>query len=272
MSSPLSVLGEPVARLPDRRGLRAHAGTAIAGGTYCVCPQPGDVAAGPAAEAGGPRRPLGPPRGSASAALDAAPRGVAAHRTRAGRARRIAHPLRRAHLLPGRHGPLRRRGCRCPTPRVRHAPPVGCSNPGSACRRRCPRPIPAPITPFGGRIWTFGRVEERRVAGRGSVAYPALSQPGRRPSPMGTFPPPPLRTRRADFRHRALQWNHAARARASRSRPADGFREPWHQARTLAPAGRCVVRPVDALATATARVIPFACACDNIRHSCSSPG
>ena len=43
------------------------------------------------------------------------PRGVAAHRTRAGRARRIAHPLRRAHLLPGRHGPLRRRGCRCPT-------------------------------------------------------------------------------------------------------------------------------------------------------------
>ena len=53
------------------------------------------------------KRPLGPPRGSASAALDAAPRGVAAHRTRAGRARWIAHPLRRAHLLPGRHGPLR---------------------------------------------------------------------------------------------------------------------------------------------------------------------
>ena len=46
-------------------------------------------------------------------------------------------------------------------------PPVGCANPGSACRRRCPRPIPAPITPFGGQIWTFGRVEERRVAGRG---------------------------------------------------------------------------------------------------------
>ena len=37
-----------VARLPDRRGLRAHAGTAIAGGAYCVCPQPGDVAARPA--------------------------------------------------------------------------------------------------------------------------------------------------------------------------------------------------------------------------------
>ena len=118
----------------------------------------------------------------------------------------------------------------------------------------------------------LSRVEERRVAGRGSVAYPALSQPGRRPSPVGTFPLPALRTRRADFRHRALQWNHAARARASRSRPADGSREPWHQARTLAPAGRCVVRPVDALATATARVVPFACACDDIRHSCSSPG
>ena len=81
--------------------------------------------------------------------------GVAAHRTRAGRARRIAHPLRRAHLLPGRHGPLRRRGCRCPTLASVMPPPVGCSNPGSACRQRCPRPIPAPITPFGGRIWTF---------------------------------------------------------------------------------------------------------------------
>ena len=39
--------------------------------------------------------------------------------------------------------------------------------------------------------------------------------PGRSPSPVGTFPPPALRTRRADFRHRALQWNHAARTRAS---------------------------------------------------------
>ena len=46
-------------------------------------------------------------------------------------------------------------GLSLPNPRVRHAPPVGCLNPGSACRRRCPRPIPAPITPFGGRIWTF---------------------------------------------------------------------------------------------------------------------
>ena len=84
------------------------------------------------------------------------------------------------------------------------------------------------------------------------MAYPALSQPGRRPSPVGTFPPPALRTRRADFRHRALQWNHAARTRASRSRPADGSREPWHQARTLAPAGRCVGRPGSAAPSGTA--------------------
>ncbi len=49
----------------------------------------------------------------------------------------------------------------------------------------------------------------------------------------------------------------------SRARPADGSRERWHHARTLALAGRCVVRPVDALATATMQVVPFACACDD---------
>ena len=48
-----------------------------------------------------------------------------------------------------------RRGCRCPTLASVMAPPGRLLNPGSACRRRCPRPIPAPITPFGGRIWTF---------------------------------------------------------------------------------------------------------------------
>ena len=66
------------------------------------------------------------------------------------------------------------------------------------------------------RRWTgskLSRVEGRRVAGRASVAHPVLSQPGRRPIPVDTFPPPALRTRRADFRHRALQWNHAARTR-----------------------------------------------------------
>ena len=57
------------------------------------------------------------------------------------------------------------------------------------------------------------RVEGRRVTGRTQVAHPALSQPGRSPKPLGAFPPPALRTRRAAFRHRALQWNHAARTR-----------------------------------------------------------
>ena len=38
----------------------------------------------------------------------------------------------------------------------------------------------------------------------------------------------------------------------SRSRPAVGSCELWHEARTLAPVGRCVVRPVDALTAATA--------------------
>ena len=55
-------------------------------------------------------------------------------------------------------------------------------------------------------------------------------------------------------------------------RPAGGSCEPWHPAHTLALAGRCVVRPVDALTTATARVVPFACACDDVWHSCSSVG
>ena len=115
------------------------------------------------------------------------------------------------------------------------------------------------------------RVEGRRVTGRESVACPALSQPGRRPIPVGTFPPPALRTRRADFRHRALQWNHAARTRV----PGHGERTGASCGTQLAPVrrtGRCVVRPVYALATATARVVPFACACDDVRHSCSSAG
>ena len=64
---------------------------------------------------------------------------------------------------------------------------------------------------------------------------------------------------------------HAARTRASRFRRAGGFREPWHQTRTLTLADRCVVRPVDALTTATV-VVPFACACDDVRHCCSFIG
>ena len=84
---------------------------------------------------------------------------------------------------------------------------------------------------------------------------------------MGTFPLPALRTRRADFRHRALQWNHAARTRVPGHGQRAGLASRGTKARTLALDGRCVVRPVDALATATARVVPFACACDDVRHS-----
>ena len=142
----LSVLGEPVARLPDRRGLRAHAGTAIAGGAYwCARSQVTWLR----------DRLLKLGVHVVARSADAAPRGVAAHRTRAGRARRIAHPLRRAHLLPGRHGPLPGGAVAAQPSRPSCPPPGRLLNPGSACRRRCPRPIPAPITPFGGRIWTF---------------------------------------------------------------------------------------------------------------------
>ena len=128
--------------------------------------------------------------------------------------------------------------------------------------------------PVGVQVGEFelSRVKERRVAGRGPVAHPALSLRARNPKPVGTFPLPALRTRRADFRHRALQWNHAARTRASRTRPAGGSGRPGHPARTLALAGRYAVRPVDALTTATTRVVPFAWACNDCRHSCSSPG
>ena len=151
----LPVLGQPTARLADRRSLRADAGAAIAGGAYCVCPQPGDVAAQPAAEAGGPRRPLGPPRGAASAARHATPRGVAAHRARAGRARRIAHPLRRAPLRPGRHGPLRQRGCRCPTLASVMPPRSAAQTPAPLAGADVRDPFLRRSRPLGGRIWTF---------------------------------------------------------------------------------------------------------------------
>ena len=192
------------------------------------------------------------------------------------RDRLVGHLSRDSTAIEAREKPAAKEKAPPPPKRKRGRPKKGEQRPKVLKRldRQAAMTLPAMLDdlPTDCDVGMKSRVEERRVAGRGSVAYPALSQPGRRPSPMGTFPPPALRTRRADFRHRALQWNHAARAQASRSRPADGSREPWHQARTLAPAGRCVARPVDALATATARVVPFACACDDIRHSCSSPG
>ena len=93
--------------------------------------------------------------------------------------------------------------------------------------RRCPRCAAA----ASWSRWTGSgyrpdccRVEGRRIAGRGSVAHPVLSQPGRSPIPMGTFPPPALRTRRADFRHRALQCPVAANG-------SQGDFESWKAAR-----------------------------------------
>ena len=157
-----------------------------------------------------------------------------------------------------------------------------------ASRSRRPhrrRPVPNHRThpvPESATIWCWNtqatrkengsRVEGRRVAGRGiggsSGAFATgpqadsrghVSSP-RSPNPAGRFPAPGSPVESCD--------SHTG----SRSRPADGSRERWHQARTLALAGRCVVTPVDALTTATVRVVPFACACDGVRHSCSSPG
>ena len=122
--------------------------------TACACSQV-TVAAQPAAEAGGPRRPLGPPRGAASAARHATPRGVAAHRARAGRARRIAHPLRRAPLRPGRHGPLRQRGCRCPTLASVMPPRSAAQTPAPLAGGDVRDPFLRRSRPLGGRIWTF---------------------------------------------------------------------------------------------------------------------
>ena len=119
----LSVLGEPVARLPDRRGLRAHAGTAIAGGAYCVCPQPGDVAARPAAEAAG----------STSSARSAAWFCICRARRRTSRRGGTSHsrwarapdsppvaPRPPASWAAWAAPPA---GLSLPNPRVRHAPP-----------------------------------------------------------------------------------------------------------------------------------------------------
>ena len=116
-----------------------------------------------------------------------------------------------------------------------------------------------------GRLREGGRVEGRRVTGRVRWLIRRF-RTGPQSDSRGHVPPPALRTRRADFRHRALQWNHAARTRVSRSRRAGGSCEPWHQARTLALVGRYVARPGCALTTATTRVVPFAYACDDVRH------
>ena len=86
----------------------------------------GDVAAGPRCSSCGSRRRRSVRRvvRGICAALDAAPRGAAAHRTRAGRARRIAHPLRRAST--------------CFLGGFPAAPPAGLSLPARRVRRAGP--------------------------------------------------------------------------------------------------------------------------------------
>ena len=45
------------------------------------------------------------------------------------------------------------------------------------------------------------------------MRYPHAFAAALSPAPIGPFPPPAHRTRRADFPHRALQWDHAPRTR-----------------------------------------------------------
>ena len=126
------------------------------------------------------------------------------------------------------------------------------------------RALAAMGRPETGCLREGGRVEGRRVAGRGSMALPALSRRAAGRRPWVRFLPPLSEPGVPISGTEALRWNHAARTRVPGHGPADGFREHVApQARTLAPAGRCVGRPVDALATATNRVVPFACACDD---------
>ena len=107
-----------------------------------------------------------------------------------------------------------------------------------------------PITALG--------VESRAGAptvgsGGDSVAF----APGLSPAPIVTFPAPAPRTRRADFRHRALQWDHAPRTRtAGATRACRGGSDPRHHLRPLHGARsafpsriRRVVEPVHASTT-----------------------
>ena len=95
----------------------------------------------------------------------------------------------------------------------------------------------AKIRPFRGKFRpiTAPRVESRAGAptvgsGGDSVAF----APGLSPAPIVTFPAPAPRTRRADFRHRALQWDHAPRTRtAGATRAYRGGSDPRHHLRPL---------------------------------------
>ena len=95
-----------------------------------------------------------------------------------------------------------------------------------SCRRCCLcgtglRPRPERCRP---RLWSSVRRTVRSLVESGAGA-PTLGSggdsgafvPGLSPAPIVTFPAPALRTRRADFRHRALQWDHAPRTRTARA-------------------------------------------------------
>ena len=100
-----------------------------------------------------------------------------------------------------------------------------------------------------------GLVESRTGApALGSGGLSVAFAPGLSPAPVAAFPVPAHRTRRADFRHRALQWDHAPRTRTTGTKVGTG---PVNR-RTVAAARRpscllhrrrCVAEPVHASTT-----------------------
>ena len=138
-------------------------------------------------------------------------------------------------------------------------------------------PVDKAFIPRGGfcvytEIGPFSRVEGRRVTGRESVAHPALSYRAAVRVPWARFLPPlsepgvPISG--TGLSSGIMRLAHGLAGCDQRA----GLASRGTRLHTLALAGRCFVRPVDALTTATARVVPFACACDDVWHSCSSVG
>ena len=82
------------------------------------------------------------------------------------------------------------RGEACGRPTARQGSPRRCPAPPgpSASALHLPTAVARRHTSFGSARHR-SRVERRRVAGRGPVTYPVLSQPGRRPTPVGGEPP-----------------------------------------------------------------------------------
>ena len=136
-------------------------------------------------------------------------------------------------------------------------------------------PVDKALIPRGGfcvytEIGPFSRVEGRRVTGRESVAHPALSYRAAVRVPWARFLPP-LSEPGVPISGTGLS--------SGVMRLAHGFpvATSGRVLRAVAPGshpavGRRCVRPVDALTTATTRVVPFACACDDVWHSCSFVG